>query len=129
MLEPLTQLLNNPPKPVQPEPNQAIEPAQKSLSALMGHSKPQTMHTTSYIHNHAVTWVLIDILSFIQESVTKYSRIPLRQVDSFQVLVGNGEELPCSLLCPQITITLDSHDFCIDLFVIPLSGADLILGV
>lgn len=35
----------------------------------------------------------------------------------------------CSFICPNVTLILDSHEFIVDLFVLPISGIDMILGV
>lgn len=45
------------------------------------------------------------------------------------MLIGNGEELPCSFLCKNVDLCLDGQLFTVDLFVIPLNGAELVLGV
>lgn len=55
--------------------------------------------------------------------------LTLKPAQSFDVLVGNGEQLPCSFLCENVDIHLGSHQFSVDLFVLPLSGAELVLGV
>lgn len=83
------------------------------------------------IKNHPVS-VLIDSGSthnFVQDRIAKQLGLPLESNHSFQVLVGNGEQLPCSSFSPQIPLQLDSHKFLVDIFVLPLSGAELVLGV
>jgi hypothetical protein len=55
--------------------------------------------------------------------------LPLHPAQTFQVLVGNGEELQCTSMCHQVCLYLDTHPFLVDLFVLPLSGAELVLGV
>jgi len=126
----LTQLL---PEPVTtpPEPNVPEDPAQISLHALMGHTIPQTLRVLGHIAKTPVQ-VLIDSGSthnFIHDRVAKQLGLPLHQAQAFNVLVGNGAALDCSYICPQTLLSLDSHDFIVDLFVLPLSGADLVLGV
>ena len=76
--------------------------------------------------------ILIDSSSthnFIQDRIAKQLNLPLHQSQSFQVLVGNGEELSCDSICHQMDLSVGSHNFCVDLFVLPLSGADIVLGV
>ncbi|MCI13743.1 hypothetical protein A2U01_0034863, partial [Trifolium medium] len=134
---------DNPPEPLQmlvpySEPLQLTDldpqisdPAQISLHALMGHTIPQTLKVLGHISKSPVM-VLIDSGSthnFIQDRVAKQLGLPLKEAQSFTVLVGNGEQLPCSHMSPQTNITLDSHSFTVDLFVLPLSGADVVLGV
>lgn len=38
-------------------------------------------------------------------------------------MVRNG------FICPNITLTMDSHEFLVDLFVLPISGTEMVLGV
>ena len=47
----------------------------------------------------------------------------------FKVMVGNGVEIPCASVCKGVPIKLQSNSFEVDLYVMPLSGADVILGV
>lgn len=43
--------------------------------------------------------------------------------------MGNGEILECSNVCQQVDMKLGSLNFSADLFVLPLSCAELVLGV
>lgn len=43
--------------------------------------------------------------------------------------MGNGEQLQCTVVCSQVQLFLGPNKFLVDLFVIPLSGAELVLGV
>lgn len=114
-----------------PSPPSETHPAQISLHALMGHSIPQTLRVLGHIAKNPVA-VLIDggsTNNFIQDRVAKQLGLALEPAHSFQVLVGNGEELQCSSICPNVCLRLGSHDFCVDLFVVPLCGAEIVLGV
>lgn len=76
--------------------------------------------------------ILIDSGSthnFVQERIAKSLGLTFEPAQAFQVLVGNGEELPCSFVCPNITLRLGSYSVTVDLYVLPLSGAELVLGV
>ncbi|GAU30089.1 hypothetical protein TSUD_392450 [Trifolium subterraneum] len=113
--------------PQQPISNQA----QISLHALMGHPIPQTLRVVGHVAKSPIT-VLIDSGSthnFIQDRIAKQLGLKLEPAQEFQVLVGNGEELQCSYFCPNLAITLGSNKFLVDVFVLPLSGAELVLGV
>jgi hypothetical protein len=119
--------------PVAVEPSGSSEDssAQIGLHALMGHSIPQTMRVQGQIGNFVVA-VLIDSGSthnFIQDRIAQFLGLHLSPSPGFNVLVGNSEELSCSYVCKQIPLQLGSHKFLIDLFVLPLSGAELVLGV
>lgn len=96
----------------------------------MGHSIPQTLRVLGTIKNTPII-VLIDSGStrnFIQERVAKNLNLPFQQTEPFQVLVGNGEELVCSSICSNISLTLDLHEFVVDLFVLPISGTEMVLA-
>jgi len=45
------------------------------------------------------------------------------------VLVGNGQYLTCNCVCEAIPIEMQGLTFTIDLYVLPISGANIILGV
>ncbi|MCI35326.1 retrotransposon protein, partial [Trifolium medium] len=42
---------------------------------------------------------------------------------------GNGNEIECHQICPKVQIHIQSHIFVVDVHVLPLSGADIVLGV
>jgi predicted aspartyl protease len=98
----------------------------------MGHTIPQTLRVMGHIQQSPVV-VLVDSGSthnFIQDRVAKKLNLPTEPAaHEFKVLVGNGEELNCSLMCSQVKLQLGSHFFTIDFFILPLSGAEIVLGV
>ena len=46
-----------------------------------------------------------------------------------QVTVANGDRVDSTGICKSIRIFIDTEEFLIDLFVIPLEGFDMVLGV
>jgi hypothetical protein len=107
------------------------DPAQISLHALMGHTIPQTLRVVGLINQKAVG-VLIDSGSthnFVQDRVVKQLGLQTQQTHTFNVLVGNGEQLGCTSMCPKVSLFMGSHEFLVDLYILPLSGAKLVLGV
>lgn len=44
-------------------------------------------------------------------------------------MVGNGDSLSCKSYCFNIPVSLDSTQFHIDLFILPISGAEIVLGI
>ena len=46
-----------------------------------------------------------------------------------RVTVGNGKELQCQQTCSNVEVTIQQHPFVIDFHVLPICGADLVLGV
>ncbi|XP_061356960.1 uncharacterized protein LOC133301350 [Gastrolobium bilobum] len=73
-----------------------------SLHAFAGQDSPRTLRLQGYIKG-----VTIQVL-----------------VDG----VGNGDTLQCFGLCLAVPVQLAGHIFHIDLFVLPLHGADIVLG-
>ena len=55
--------------------------------------------------------------------------LPCRPTTPLKVLVGNGQHLQCHTTCDSITIDLQQHSFVVDLYVLPIVGANVILGV
>ena len=45
-----------------------------------------------------------------------------------KVLVGSGEEFPCSKVCQGVQIVIQGHHFVLDLFVLNMGGSDIVLG-
>ena len=46
-----------------------------------------------------------------------------------KVMVGNGQHLECCYLCPAVSIEVQSTIFTVDLHVLPISSANVVLGV
>lgn len=53
----------------------------------------------------------------------------MSQSSDFHVMVGNGEKLECTGACSQVPVILISAQFSIHFFVLPISGANIVLGV
>ncbi|XP_058769721.1 uncharacterized protein LOC131643500 [Vicia villosa] len=103
---------------------------QISFHALSGSSATATIRIIGQIVNQAVT-VLIDggsTHNFIQSRVAKFLNLPSSLVNTLKVMVGNGHLLECQKLCANVALTLQSHPFTVDFYVLPLSGADVVLG-
>ena len=75
--------------------------------------------------------VLIDSGSthnFLSTNLAKKLNCPLQAVMSVKVTVANGADLHCTACCPGFTWKMQGHDFCADVYLIPLDNYDLILG-
>ena len=46
-----------------------------------------------------------------------------------RVTVGNGEELQCNQVCMDVSVQIQKHDFKVDFHVLPIRGANIVLGV
>jgi len=44
-------------------------------------------------------------------------------------MVGNGEELQCNQVCMDVSVYIQKHNFMVDFHVLPIRGADVVLGV
>ena len=63
-----------------------------------------------------------------QELVTKLSLQPQTTL-TLRVTVGNGEELQCNQVCHEVSVHIQAHTFLVDFHVLPICGADVVLGV
>lgn len=75
--------------------------------------------------------VLIDSSSthnFIQASMVSRLGYVVEALPAFQVFIGSGEYLVCKEVCRQVGITIQNTMVTEDLFVLPMSGANIVLG-
>lgn len=49
--------------------------------------------------------------------------------NQFKVMVGNSEQLNCDKMCSNIPLILNTTTFRLDLYVLPVSGEGVVLGV
>ena len=114
-----------------PTPTVAEPSAYISLHALEGCTQPQTLRVKGVIATSTVQ-VLVNgdsTHNFVQERVARFLGLPMSPASEFKVMVGNGAEIPCASMCKGVPIKLQSNSFEVDLYVMPLSGADVVLGV
>ncbi|KAJ0021021.1 hypothetical protein Pint_31374 [Pistacia integerrima] len=101
-----------------------------SLHALRGQRNPSTIRMSGRLQGQEVE-VLIDgsfTHNFIQERVAIHLGLPIVAFINFTVIIGNGDHMCCSGVCANASLQLDGHEFPVDLFVLPIHGADLVLG-
>ena len=67
--------------------------------------------------------------NFIQQHLVTQLGLPFRTTTPLSVMVGNGQQLECCWLCEAVTIDLQTASFTVDLYVLPIVGANVILGV
>lgn len=102
-----------------------------SFHALNGFSGPSTLKLTGSIHSKQVT-VLIDggsTNSFIQSRLAAHLGLVVQPSPHLRVTVGNGEALDCAGACSQVPLQLGEAIFPVDLLLLPIFGADVVLGV
>ncbi|KAI4328586.1 hypothetical protein L6164_020926 [Bauhinia variegata] len=129
----LTLFLTNPTQPMELT-SEALSDhieAQISFHALMGYSIPRTLRVQVKVGKLDVV-ILVNggcTHNFIQEYVAKFLGLTDTPTHSFHVMVGSGHELGCHSFCPQVPITIKDHTYHMDLYLLPLFGADIVLGV
>lgn len=102
-----------------------------SSAAFFGLSSAQALRVTGFINNKPVQ-VLIDSGSthnIIQPRIVSFLNLPKQDIPEFAVMVGNGESLKCQAVCPSISLAIQDASFNIPVFVLPVAGADVILGI
>jgi hypothetical protein len=61
--------------------------------------------------------------------IASFLNLHTQSLPSFSVMVGNGEQLRCSGFYPNVPLLVDTHRFGISFYVLPIQGADIVLGV
>ncbi|XP_058757747.1 uncharacterized protein LOC131631003 [Vicia villosa] len=104
---------------------------QLSPQAAIGQFFPKTLKFNGFINGLTVT-VLIDTGSthnILQPRIAQHLKLSTTPIPNFSVMVGNGSKLHCSGLCPQVPITLQNNLFTIPFHLLPIEGADVVLGM
>ena len=117
--------------PLDPSSEPDPTPAQLSLNSLAGHLVPKTLRVVGMIFDQAVL-LLVDVGSthnFIQQHLVTQLRLSFCTTTPLSVMVGNGQQLECCWLCEAVTIDLQPASFTVDLYVLPIAGANVILGI
>lgn len=120
----------SPDTPLDPDPNPTLI-SKISLNAMEGSPTPQTFRLYGHIGPHRVV-ILVDGGSshnFIQTRIARFLNLSTSPTTPLRVMVGNGHTLDCDTLSPQVSLTIQTHPFTLDLFHLPLCGADIVLGV
>ncbi|WVZ23465.1 hypothetical protein V8G54_002009 [Vigna mungo] len=119
-----------------PDPLTTEDPSSESglisLHALCGQWVPRTLRLTGSINGYQVQ-ILVDsgaTHNFIQSRVAHFLQLHTEPTPTpLKVMVGNGDFLPCSTLCPKAQLKVASFQFSVDLYPLELSGTDIVLGV
>ena len=92
---------------------------------------PVTFQIYDFIHQTRVI-VLINsgsTHSFIQPRVAKFLSLALHDTSLLRVMVDNGSILECQQRCADIPLILHGHSFTVTLHLLPISDADIVLGI
>ena len=102
-----------------------------SLNALAGQGNPRSLRLVGEFGSHRFH-VLIDSGSthnFIKPALVERLGLPIQPTPKFRVYIGNGDYLICQHTCPQVALTLQGNVFPLDLFILPIEGPDVVLGI
>ncbi|GJW61762.1 ty3-gypsy retrotransposon protein [Tanacetum coccineum] len=114
------------------EPDDSLETGDVScLNSLVGHGSPRSLQLWGTISSTQVH-VLIDNGSthnFVQPSLIEQLKLPITPTKPFKVYIGSGATLLCDHVCAQVTLTLQGFTITVDLFVLPMQGAEVVLGI
>ncbi|KAL5165121.1 hypothetical protein HKD37_18G050308 [Glycine soja] len=105
--------------------------AQIILHTLSGHLAPETLRLLGHIADQQVV-ILVDEGSthnFVQEHLVHSLGLPTRATPPVRVMVVNGHQLHCHLLCEAFLICVQGVTFFVDLHVLSLCSANLVLGI
>ena len=114
-----------------PHPDEDIPGDISSLNALMGHPYARALRLEGVFGDHRFH-VLIDSGSthnFIKPTIVEQLQLPVSGTPRFRVFIGNGDFLLCTQRCSSVPIDLQGYKFTIDLFVLPIEGPDVVLGI
>ncbi|KAL0412969.1 UNVERIFIED_CONTAM: Retrovirus-related Pol polyprotein from transposon.6 [Sesamum radiatum] len=67
--------------------------------------------------------------NIVQPRIAEFLGLAVTPLAVFPIMVGNGASLRCSGVCHGVPLLLQNHCFDVSLFVIPIYGADVVLGV
>ncbi|VFQ73466.1 unnamed protein product [Cuscuta campestris] len=80
--------------------------------------------------------VVVDILidggsthNFFHPSLVSCAQLPVTDIPPFRVYVGNGKSLLCTRQCLNVSLLLQGFHFTVDVYVLPIHGPDMVLGV
>lgn len=102
-----------------------------SLDALEGCISLKTNRVTGLLKGKSMS-ILVDLESthnFIQEGKISEWRLSILPIQEFFVATGSGERLCCNKICRAVELTVQQHKFKVNLFVLPMAGANVVLGI
>ena len=106
-------------------------PAQLSLHALSGHLAPETLCLKGFINNRPISILIYggSTHNFLHNRVVVNLGLKPIETTPLHVTVGNGKEIRCHQLCTAVQVHIQQQSFTTDFHVLPLCGADVVLGV
>ena len=101
-----------------------------SFNALKGGTGVGNIRFSAQVYGKVIT-ILVDGGSsdnFIQPRIAKFLKLPIEATPPFKVVVGNGSYMTAEGFIKDFVINVQGVDLQLSAHVLPISGADLILG-
>nr|GEW65726.1 transposon Ty3-I Gag-Pol polyprotein [Tanacetum cinerariifolium] len=101
------------------------------LNSFLGHGSLRSLQLWGKIGKGDVH-VLIDNGSthkFIRPDVVEKMCLPIKLAKAFKFYIGSGESLLCKSVCSSVTLHMKGVVIEVDLYVLPLQGPDVVLGI
>lgn len=67
--------------------------------------------------------------NFVHDCLAHFLHLVTQPIPPLAVMVGNDTKITCDKVCHDVAVSIPSHMFDLDLYVIGLGGADIVLGV
>ncbi|XP_061337226.1 uncharacterized protein LOC133284249 [Gastrolobium bilobum] len=102
-----------------------------ALHSLKGDKNPRAIQFRVQLHNRMVS-ILVDSGSshnFLQKQLVEDMGLSTLKVPRMRVFLGNGEFMVCDRKCLAVPLEIQGYAFTVDLWVIELTGFDIILGI
>lgn len=108
-----------------------VEEPEITLHALTGWDSPTTLRVLASINRLELVALMNSgsIHNFISEHAATHLNLTFTPIKSFKVKVADGHPLRCWGYYQNVAMTLGAVSFPIDLFVLPLTGLDIVLGI
>ncbi|KAL5732392.1 hypothetical protein ACOSQ2_032084 [Xanthoceras sorbifolium] len=123
-LQALSTPRNSPPTAANPRP-------EIPLHAMSGTSHPETIRVVGRMKNKDVI-VFIDggsTHNFIDHSTTTKLALPIVSDKTFQVMVGNGEQIECKGRSLGLILVIQGCLITTDFYILPVAACQVVLGV
>ncbi|XP_031478539.1 uncharacterized protein LOC116249553 [Nymphaea colorata] len=102
-----------------------------SCHSLTDPSKAKAMRVRGYVNQTRLV-VLLDsgaTHNFMSLEVANKLGCRIEPQAPFTVMVGDGSKLPCEGRCKDLELVMNKVPFKVDVFVLPLGGVDIVLGI
>ena len=112
-------------------PDQLIAADISHIHSMNGDRRSRPLKVVGLIQEKEVC-ILIDTGSdrdFLHPRIAEKLHLPLAPIRPFRVYVGNGEALLCTHMAKETKLTIQGNEFVVDLYILPIHGPDIILGM